>query len=105
MYKILLAIFFLAFVVFGCLTALVKPDRNFEAMLFSALLSWLMALVINRSEEWNLNQQVKSGSIYFIENNKVYFFLEDGVVYLSSFSPDEVEQLSYFEFIEEVFNY
>jgi len=51
MYKILLAIFFLAFVVFGCLTALVKPDRNFEAMLFSALLSWLMALVINRSEE------------------------------------------------------
>jgi len=43
-------------------------------------------------------------SIFFIENNKVYFIWQDGIVRLSHFPLWKVERTSYFEFIEEVFN-
>jgi len=45
------------------------------------------------------------GAIYFVENNEVYYIRENGVIHLSLYSLDEVEQTSWFQFIEEVFNY
>jgi len=43
------------------------------------------------------------GDICYIEDNKVYYICQDGVIRLSSCSASEVDR--YFEFIEEVFNY